>query len=146
MKKNAMNKEDKMKNNYSLPDIVGFTLGVMGGVFNSLTCLGLGLMARDAPTFIFPVVVLVLVCSAVPGTIAKKHPLLLWGMFVAGYAPLQVLLGTALIGEGSPVGLWVITHLAVLLLAALGIWIGRAIGHWAGHQLLPRLRGANNIQ
>jgi acetyl esterase/lipase len=117
-----------MKNNYSLQDVVGFLLGIMGGFLVSSFCFGLALTAGDASAFILPVIALVLVCSAVPGSVAQKHPVLLWGLFVAGYLPFQVILGAALIGEGNSVALWVITHLAVVLLAALGIWIGRVVG------------------
>jgi hypothetical protein len=121
-----------MKKHHSLQDKVGFLLGFTGGVFAGLTCLGLGLMARDVPTFILPAMVIVLVCSVIPGAIAKTRPVLLWGIFLFGYAPLQVLLGAGLISEGSSVGVWGITHLTVLLLAALGIWTGRALGYWVG--------------
>jgi hypothetical protein len=113
-----------MKKNYNSIDILGLMLGFFGGGFVSFACLGLALTAEDSLVFILPVMVLVLVCSAVPGAIAKKNPVLLWFFFITGYAPLQVLLGAGLIFEGSSVGVWVVTHLAVLLLAALGIWIG----------------------
>jgi hypothetical protein len=130
-----------MKKNFRLRDVAGLLLIFFGGFLVAFAAFGLALAGGEGMTFILPLLVLLFVCTVIPGVMVKKHPVLLWGVFGLGYAPFQILLGAGLIREGSPLAPWVILHAGVLLFAALGILIGRATGQWAGRKRLPSQSG-----
>lgn len=102
----------------------------------SFASLGVGLTAGGGITPFLPFFLVLLVGAALFGGIVKSHPVVLWGVFLVGFAPLQILLGIALIQEGYYSVLpWVLLHAGVLLVAALGILIGRAIAQSAARRM-----------
>ena len=120
---------------YKAFEIVALILMFFGGILMSFVSLGVGLTADGGITPFLPFFLVLLVGAALFGGILKSHPVVLLGVFLVGYAPLQILLGIALIQEGNSVAPWVILHLAVLLVASLGIWSGRVIAQSAGRRM-----------
>jgi hypothetical protein len=116
-------------------EIAALILVFFGGILMSFIYLGLGLTADDSITPFLPFFLALLVGACLFGGILKSLPVLLLGVFLVGYAPLQILLGIGLIHEGHSLAPWVILHFAVLLVASLGTWSGRVIAQSAGRRL-----------
>jgi len=122
--------------NYNPFEIVALILVFSGGILISFAWLGVGLTAGGGITPFLPFFLVLLVGAALFGGVVKSHPVVLFGVFMTGYAPLQILLGIALIQEGYYSVLpWGLLQAGVLLVAALGILIGRAIAQSAGRRM-----------